>query len=110
MFAKPHSSRHGRVIIEDLQLCPLLAKVHANIGASDGQVRSTLVKAEVADLVSLVQLNGFEVLEFPQIPKLDTRIIGRSGQVVTILGEGEGGDLTAVSFKVGNILLLKKKT
>ena len=37
-------------------------------------------------MVSLLQLNGFEVFEFSQIPQLHNRVISSSGQVVTIRG------------------------
>ena len=35
-------------------------------------------------LIALIQLEGFEVLQFPQIPEFHTVVISSSGQVVTL--------------------------
>ena len=40
----------------------------------------------VSYLVSLLQFNGFEVLEFPQIPQLNNRVVSSCGQVVSAVG------------------------
>ena len=47
--------------------------------------------------MSLIQGDILEVLQLPQIPQLDHRIIGSRSQVVTILGEGEGSDRSGMS-------------
>lgn len=109
MLPKPNSSGHCGVIIEDLQLSPLLAQIDTNVRASHGQVGSALVEAEIPDLVSLVQLDRLKVLQLPQIPKFDASVVSGSRQVVTVLGEGESGDLSTMPIKVGYVLLLEKE-
>ena len=44
-----------------------------------------------AYLVALLQFDGFEVLQFPQIPQLNNRVIGRGSQIIT--GGGGRGEL-----------------
>merc|ERR1719192_952014 len=83
--SKSHSCGESSVLTQNLEFVPLLAKVDAYIGSSDRQVSTAAVEAEVPHLVALIQLEGLEVLQFPQIPEFHTVVISSSGQVVTIL-------------------------
>ena len=85
--AESNSGGHGRVVVEDLEVGPLLAQVDANVGPGNGQVSSALVEAEVLDFVSLVELDRLEVLQFTQIPKSDAGVVGGRSQVVSVFGE-----------------------
>ena len=62
VLPEPDAGGHGGVVLEDLQLGPLLAEVHTDVGSGHGEVGSALVEAEVLDLVPLVELDGLEVL------------------------------------------------
>ena len=108
MLSKPNSGGHGRVVVKDLKLGPLLAQVHSDVGARHGEVGTALIEAEALDFVALVQLNGLEVLQFSQIPQLYACVIGGGGQVVAVLGEGQSRNLSAVTLECGYILLLQK--
>ena len=57
-------------------------------------------------LISILQLKSFEVLQLPQIPKFDAGVVSGSGQVVTVLREGECGDLARVAGEVGHVRFL----
>lgn len=51
----------------------------------------------------VIQLQCLKVLKLAQIPELDRGVVGRSGQVVAILGEGNAGDGARVAREVGHI-------
>ena len=82
--SEPNSGGHGGVIVEHLQVGPLLAQVHPDVGPGNCQVGAALVEAEVLDFVSLVELDGLEVLQLTQIPESDAGVVGGRGQVVTV--------------------------
>lgn len=84
-------------------LRPLFADVDLDICAPQGQVSSTLVKDEGLHLKVVIQLQRLEVLQFAQIPELDRGVVGRRGQVVAILGEGNAGDGARVAREVGHV-------
>ena len=54
-------------------------------------------------LVIVVQGDVLEVLQLAQIPELDDGIVGRGGQVVTVLGEGKGGDRAGMSGEISHV-------
>ena len=71
-----------------------------DIRAGNSQVGTRPVEGEVRHLVALIQLEGLEVAELPEIPEPHCGIFGGSGEVVTILGEGNGGDGSTVPWAI----------
>ena len=100
-LSEPDSGSLGRVLTQRLKekefkelynsdrICyylkdvPLFAEIDPDVRAGHGEVGAAGVEAEVLHLVALVQLQGSEVLQLPQIPELHTAVISRSCQVIT---------------------------
>uniref|UniRef100_A0A0E9WHC6 Uncharacterized protein n=1 Tax=Anguilla anguilla TaxID=7936 RepID=A0A0E9WHC6_ANGAN len=67
------------------------------------QVRPTLIKHQRLHLIAAVQADGFEIFQFSKIPQLQGVILSTCGQVVAVLGEGDGGDGARVAGEVGHV-------
>lgn len=60
-------------------------------------------KGTVTHLEVVVQLQRLEILEFAQIPEFDGGVVGRRGQVVAVLREGDAGDGARVAGEIGHV-------
>merc|ERR1712096_277491 len=84
VFTKPHSGSHSSVVVHYLQLIPLFTEIDSDIRSSNSKVGTAGVEAEVPHFISILKPECLEILQLPQIPQLDTGIIGSCCQIVTI--------------------------
>ena len=68
VFAELGRGGHGRVVVEGAEAFPLLDEIHADVAAGHREVSTGLVKGQILDFVGVVQIDGLEVLQLPQIP------------------------------------------
>ena len=55
-----------------LQCLPLFAEVNPHVLPGHCQVGTAGVEAEILHFIAVIQLQRLEILQFPQVPELDT--------------------------------------
>lgn len=130
MIAETNASCQSGVLVENLQILPLFARVDSveehklhiisnpvsihsvafehspHIRTGNRQIRSTPIEAQIPHHIVLIQLNCLKVLQLAQIPQLNARIVGGRRQIVAILRERNRRNRPIVAGKVGHVALL----